>query len=292
MTYAPITPSADDPLIVAHQGSSITAPANTLASYELAAAQGAAIIEVDAHLTADGQLVIIHDDTLERTTDAATALPDGAPWNVRDTSLGDIRSLAAGTWEGERVQVPTLAEVIDLTRRLDLGLLVETKAEYASPELEPAIARLVRTYPDWEEWVPARLMIGSFFPDSLERARRELPGVNLAFIIGVLVADEDGTVLVADPAKPGVAEPGMTLAGIRDALVASGVGFLGLAVLGVHGQVANDFDAATVDFFRQAGIEVNVITDDAGEMRTYVGRGVSSILTNRPDVAAAVLGRR
>jgi glycerophosphoryl diester phosphodiesterase len=288
MPWEPIRPRADRPLIVAHRGSSGTVPENTFPAYERAVTEGAEIIEIDVHLTADRELVVIHDDTLPRTTDAATALPEGSHW-VRDRTLAEIRSLTAGRWEGEELRVPTFTEVLDLVRRLDVGLLVETKTEHGLTGLEDALAAEVKRLPDWAEWVAGRLMVCSFDYGSLLRAGHALPGVHLALILGQLVAD-GGTIVDVWPTTHSVASPGRTLVELRDRLAADGVGYLGMAVLGVNGQAVDDFTAETVELFRAGGVEVNFVTDDPAEMQRLTDRGVSSILTNHPARLASLLG--
>jgi glycerophosphoryl diester phosphodiesterase len=292
MAWRPIRPRPDRPLIVAHRGSSATVPENTVAAYELAVAEGAEIIEIDVHLSADDELVVIHDDTLERTTDAAQRLPGPGPHWVKDHTLEQIRSLEAGRWEDEVQRVPTLREVVDLVRRLDVGLLIETKFEHAPDHLEAAIAEEVRRLDDWEDWVAARLMVCSFDLASLRKARDLLPGVHLAFIVGVLVADGGVITEVAPVVTPALAAPGVTLEGLRDGLAADGIGYLGAAVVGEHGAMVHDLSTATIDWFRAGGVEVNLITDDPDQMRHLAEQGMSSILTNEPLVLARVLGLR
>lgn len=286
-----ITPGR--PIVVAHRGASGTLAENTLAAYELAIAQGAQIIEIDVHLTADDELVVIHDDTLDRTTDAAERLPGSAPWHVHETTLADIRSLTAGVApDGTPQQVPTLAEVIDLVRHHDVGLLIETKTLYTGDRLEAAIARLVRTYDDADDWIAGRLMIGSFDWSSLLRARDALPGVHLALIVGWLAVGEDRVITASGPVEDDVTAVGTPLEAVRDHLAAEGVGYLGTMVLGMGGQIANDFGAADVEWFRQGGVEINFITDDPEVMGTYIDAGVSSVLTNHPDRLTALLAAR
>jgi glycerophosphoryl diester phosphodiesterase len=110
---APSAPSAGEVDVVAHRGSSGAAPENTLAAVELALAHRADVVENDIQRTKDGELVVMHDLTLARTTDVEEVFPDRAPWNVADFTLAEIKQLDAGSWfspefAGERV--PTLAE--------------------------------------------------------------------------------------------------------------------------------------------------------------------------------------
>jgi len=122
------------PIICAHRGLAEQAPENTLAAFRRALRRGMAI-EVDLRSTADDQLVIMHDETLDRTTDGSGP--------VQNFTLDEIKSLDAGAWfspyyEGERV--PTLEETLDLVKELastDISLLVEVKS------LEPDIVRML-----------------------------------------------------------------------------------------------------------------------------------------------------
>src|SRR5512143_1463332 len=98
--------SLPQPVVFAHRGASAHAPENTLAAFELALAQDADAIELDVKLTADGQAVVIHDPTLNRTT--------GSQGSVKNMSLAELKSLDAGsyfseTYRGEKI--PTLEEV-------------------------------------------------------------------------------------------------------------------------------------------------------------------------------------
>jgi glycerophosphoryl diester phosphodiesterase len=106
-------PPVPTPLVIAHRGDSAHRPENTLASFASALELGAAYVELDVHLTRDGEVVVIHDATLDRTTDGRGP--------VRDLTLAEIRRFCAGyptrfgsDYAGERV--PTLAEVLGLLR--------------------------------------------------------------------------------------------------------------------------------------------------------------------------------
>ncbi|MCL7453535.1 MAG: glycerophosphodiester phosphodiesterase, partial [Anaerolineae bacterium] len=98
----------DRPLNFAHRGASHEAPANTLAAFELAAEMGADGIELDVHLSRDGELVVIHDFSLEGTTNGHG--------RVGDRTLPELKALDAGSWFDPRLavqRIPTLQEVID-----------------------------------------------------------------------------------------------------------------------------------------------------------------------------------
>jgi glycerophosphoryl diester phosphodiesterase len=107
------------PLLIAHRGASGTRPENTLAAFRQAVALGADMIELDVQLTRDGEVVVFHDHSVERTTDGRGG--------VRSHTLAELRGLDAGSWfgaayRGERV--PTLAEVL---REIPLPVNVELK---------------------------------------------------------------------------------------------------------------------------------------------------------------------
>lgn len=95
-------------LVIAHRGASSYAPENTLAAFDLALEMGARHLELDVHLSADGHIVVIHDDNVQRTTDG-----DGP---VAGLSLGQLRGLDAGSWFAPRYRgqrIPTFAEVLE-----------------------------------------------------------------------------------------------------------------------------------------------------------------------------------
>jgi glycerophosphoryl diester phosphodiesterase len=155
------------PVIFAHRGDSAHAPENTLAAFRLAAAQGADAIELDAKLSADGQVIVFHDERLERTTDGAG--------RVRDKPVVELRSLDAGRhfaegFRGERI--PLLSEVLEnLGDRLLINIELRN---YWTPRdgLVRAVCELVKQHA-----VESSVMFSSFLATNLSLARRLLPGV-------------------------------------------------------------------------------------------------------------------
>jgi glycerophosphoryl diester phosphodiesterase len=96
-----------DFLVIAHRGASSYAPENTIAAFDLALQMGARHLELDVHLTRDDYLVVIHDDTVDRTTNGTGP--------VASQTFAALQGLDAGTWFGEAfvgVRIPTLAEVL------------------------------------------------------------------------------------------------------------------------------------------------------------------------------------
>ncbi|HZH27820.1 MAG TPA: glycerophosphodiester phosphodiesterase [Azospirillaceae bacterium] len=153
------------PHVIGHRGAKDFAPENTLASIREAARQGAAWVEVDVKLTRDGVPVLLHDDTLDRTTDGRGA--------VAETDLADLRRRDAGAWfgpdfKGERV--PTLEECLDLVLSLGLGINLEIKPcrGRARETAEVALAIAGRIWPS-DRPVP---LVSSFSVEALETARQ------------------------------------------------------------------------------------------------------------------------
>jgi glycerophosphoryl diester phosphodiesterase len=135
-------------LIAGHRGAMAHAPENTMRSFRLAEEVGADEIELDVHLSRDGELVVIHDETLDRTTDGRG--------RVADHDWADLASLDAG--QGERV--PRLGEVLDAFPAT--GFQVEVKAPAATAGvLEALAARRDR---------PGAVVVTSFLPDALAPA--------------------------------------------------------------------------------------------------------------------------
>ncbi len=123
------------PLVIAHRGDSAHRPENTLAAFAGALEVGAALVELDVQLTADGHVIVLHDPDLDRTT---TGRGD-----VRRLTLAEVRSVSAGypdrfgsAYEGERV--PALSEALGLLRGR-ARVLVEIKAESVTDDAEGGI---------------------------------------------------------------------------------------------------------------------------------------------------------
>jgi len=156
-----------DFFIWAHRGASATAPENTLAAFRAAAAAGADGIELDVHLSRDGVPVVIHDETVDRTTNGRG--------HVASMTAEQLRRLDAGSWFAQSFAgetVPTLEEVFAWTGER-LRLNVEIKAVPAGL----AVIELLRAYPR------VRVLLSSFDHSLLERLRLQNPDLPLGFLI-------------------------------------------------------------------------------------------------------------
>jgi glycerophosphoryl diester phosphodiesterase len=168
------------PIVFAHRGSSAHAPENTLAAFQLAIEQGADGIELDAKLTADGEVVVIHDATVDRTT--------GARGRVKDMSLGELRSLGAGAFFSEKFQsekIPTLEEVFESVGKRTFINVELTNYNTPRDHLVESVCMLVKRF-----GLQKRVLFSSFFAANLSRARSYLPEVptGLLALGGVLGA--------------------------------------------------------------------------------------------------------
>ncbi len=160
------------PTLFAHRGASAHAPENTLASFELALSQHADAIELDAKLTADGEVVVIHDQTVERTTDGSG--------RVSQMTLAQLRELDAGSFfdiafRGEKI--PTLAEVFELVGQKTFINVELTNYASLLDDLPPKVCALITRY-----GVESRVMFSSFNPVALLKAHRILPNIPIGLL--------------------------------------------------------------------------------------------------------------
>lgn len=153
------------PLILGHRGASTHAPENTQAAFRLALAQGADGIELDARLTRDGEVVVLHDGRVERVSNGQGP--------VAELTLAEVRRLDAGSrfspaFAGERI--PVLAEVFESLGDRPVYDLEIKNFGAAGNGLERKVLDLVRRY-----GLEKRVIITSFNPNSIRFFRRELP---------------------------------------------------------------------------------------------------------------------
>ena len=148
------------PLIIAHRGASGHGPENTLAAFNLAMEHQADGIELDVMLAKDGHVVVIHDDSVDRTTNGSG--------RVKDMTLDMLRSLDAGNGE----KIPMLTEVLD-TFGGQFMINIELK-NYSSPfdALPVVVAKMLNGY-DFLD----KIIISSFNPFNFKRFRKYCPGV-------------------------------------------------------------------------------------------------------------------
>ncbi|MFE3635776.1 glycerophosphodiester phosphodiesterase [Streptomyces sp. NPDC059168] len=254
------------PVVVAHRGASAYAPENTLASIDKAAGLGFSWVENDVQRTKDGELVVIHDDSLRRTTNVADVFPGRAPWKVKDFTAAEIARLDAGRWFSPAyagTRVPTLKQYVRRVEHNHEKLLLEIK----NPELYPGIERQTMTLLGNEGWLDrahlGRLVVQSFSADSVRAVHALKPALTTAYL-----------------GRPSLAEL-QRYARFTDLINPS------------YGSISRSYVAALRAFRGPHGRPLGVCAwtvDDAATARKVARYGVVGIITNRPDVVRAALG--
>lgn len=160
------------PIVIAHRGASAYAPENTLAAFELAIRQQADAIELDAKLSADGAVIVIHDQTTERTT--------GKVGVVKEMTLAELRKLDAGSHFDSSFRneaIPTLDEVFDAVGQQTFINVELTNYASLTDNLPEKVAALVKRFA-----LETRVIFSSFNPIALIRIKRLLPAVPIGLL--------------------------------------------------------------------------------------------------------------
>jgi glycerophosphoryl diester phosphodiesterase len=246
--------------VAAHRGGAALWPENSLAAFRGALALGVDALEFDVHPTADGELVVIHDATLERTTTGHGA--------VAEATLAEVRALRLRGRDGTVTEqmVPTLAEVLDLAAPTPVQVLPEIKTASGG-----------RRYPGVEEKMLALLAARRFgeratiqaFEEATIRRLREL-------------APAQRTMLLVSPRRleAARAEP---LEAVRWA------GDLGATDLGMDHRT---IDARVVAAARAARVRLSAWTVNAEpDLRRCLELGVDIMMSDHPDLALRLVGR-
>jgi len=176
----------DRPAIVGHRGASAHAPENTLAAFRRAIEDGAELLECDVHLSADGQVVVMHDETIDRTAAADSPLRSGALAELTRAQL-DTVVLA----EGERV--PGLLDLLEITT---VPLFIEVKA----PAAAAAVAAMLQGLPAGHPAAGSTVI--SFHADALAEIRRGTTATPVSYLVGAL--DEEALRAAAELGATGI----------------------------------------------------------------------------------------
>jgi len=151
------------PVLVAHRGSSVAAPENTLAAFGQALADGADAVELDVHLCKDHEVVVLHDERLERTTDGRG--------RVQDHTLKELKRLSAGAWFHKKFsseRIPTLGEVLDFIGG-KAGVNIEIKTERLPGKSFEVVERCLEVV--HKHKASKKVLISSFFSPYVRHAR-------------------------------------------------------------------------------------------------------------------------
>jgi glycerophosphoryl diester phosphodiesterase len=243
------------PAVVAHRGSPVSRPENTLASFEEAVRLGARIVEFDVRLARDGEPVVMHDPTVDRTTNGTG--------NVHELAVADIRALDAGDGEG----VPLLSEVLEaMSGRAAVAIEIKNvPGEPAYDPREEPIVTAVHEALGVAAFVGPVLVI-AFNPKSLDASRAIDAGVPTGFLTTTLVPPDEALGYAVQAGHP---------------LVLPGTNAL------------EPVGAAFVERAHAADVRVGTWTTDTPEdVERFLRLGVDVVASNDPAMALDVVGRR
>ncbi len=241
-------------IVIAHRGFSGQAPENTLASFKKAIELGSDMIELDVRFSKDGQVVVIHDNTIDRTTNGRG--------KVADYTLKELKQFDAGSWfapqfSGE--QIPTLKEVLELAKgriRVNIEIKNESLGQYAVTDLADRALQEVK-----EAEMADQIIFSSFYPSALTRIKQRDPRIWVA-----LLYSRSWNYL-----------PEIT-------------GGNPFSVLNLRNSYLTKGKIATI---HQKGMKVNVYTvNSEEEMQQFVEWGIDGIITNRPDRLIKILHKK
>ncbi|QPP09434.1 glycerophosphodiester phosphodiesterase [Streptomyces bathyalis] len=255
------------PTTVAHRGASGYAPENTLAAVNKADKLGFDWTETDVQRTKDGELVLMHDTTLARTTNVEKLYPTRSPWNVSDFTAKEIARLDAGSWfsddyKGEKV--PTLETYLKQISKNGQKLLLELK----SPEIYPGIEYQTLRELKSEGWLDSshlksKLIIQSFNADSVKMTHVLNSRVKTGFLGNPKVSELDSYAKFTDQINP------------------------------THSAATKEYVEAVHARKGPLGKRMQVLTwtvNDAATARKVDAAGVDGIISNFPDVVRDATG--
>lgn len=261
----------DGVTVLAHAGGNLLWPDNTLTAFDGADRMGADVLELDVHETLDGEFVVIHDDTVDRTTDGSGPVSEMTVMELRHLDAG-YRWTPGGPrpdgeeadfpYRGQGVALPTLGEV--LSAFPDTAVNVEIKQD------DVQVARRLCEYVT-DAGATERVMVGSFHGRTLAAFRDACPSVatsasqnEVAFFVAL---EKLRLSAVLTPPYDAMQVP---------------MSFSGIQVVTPH----------FVEAAHARGVDVHVWTvNDEETMRELVAMGVDGIITDRPDRALRVIGR-
>jgi len=257
-------------LNIAHRGARSLVPENTLIAAQKGFEIGADAWELDVAMTADGEMVVIHDDTLTRTSDASQVFPDRAPWEVHTFTLTELRTLDFGSWfvitdpfgqiaagnvssaaqrTFKEIRMPTLRDALEFTKDHHWRVNVELKDLTGKPGDADIVERAVALIKEMQ--MEKSILISSFNHSYLERVKKSAPMIDTAALVEE--ADADPVALVerlgAKAYNPGV----------------------------------NACNAEHFSALRKAGRDINVWTvNDEATMKSMIAMGATGLFTDFP----------
>lgn len=258
-------------LVVAHRGASGYAPESTLAAYELAYELEADYLEMDIHLTKDGHVVVMHDNSLKRTTNAEEVYPNRDSWMLKDFTLKELKRLDVGSWFNEEypeyakdsyvgLKIATLNEVLDRFGK-DANYYIETKSPQLYPGVEKKLLQVLNKHNLLEsdkDSNKGKVLLQSFEKNSLLKLHDLNPNVPLVQLGKPTLSDEN-------------------LKELKQYAVGVGPN---------HKQIDQEY----VQTVRDHDLLIHPYTvNDSESMDKLFGWGVTGMFTNFPDVLSQVI---
>ncbi|UAC47998.1 glycerophosphodiester phosphodiesterase [Bacillus aquiflavi] len=235
-------------LIFAHRGSKGTHPENTSAAFKEAVRLGVDGIELDVHLTKDNELVVIHDETVDRTT-------NGSGY-VKEMTLAEIKSLDAGSWFSSKFEsetIPTLSEVLELLKDTKKILNIEIKNDLVHYEgIEAKVLAEIEKY-SYKD----RIIVSSFNHQSIAKIKKQDKEIETALLTMI---ELDDPVQYANK--------------------------LGAAAIHVYEPVA--FSNMTKNVMENNLPVRTFTINDEKKMKQLISNGISAIMTDYPEKAMAI----
>lgn len=280
---APTHPLPPRPWTIAHRGASADAPENTVTAFLLGAEKGAKFVELDVQRTKDGELVVLHDLTLDRTTDVETVFPDrarpdqadpaGTPhWWLDDFTLAELRQLDAGAWFASTfvdTRIPTFDETVKAVRGRT-GLFIELKSPERYPGIEAQVMDVLARHgldrPGADPSTP--VILQSFTVPSIER----LAADRVRLPLYVLIAARDADTWLSDDGLQQIRGFASGISPEKTTLQTHAGGWARATALGLA-ITPWTFRASTVTGFESV----------SAEMAHYVDAGAAGVITDNPD---------
>ena len=257
---------SDRPMVIAHQGGEGLRPSNTLIAFENAVALGVDVLEMDVHSTADSALVLIHDDTVDRTTDGTGRVNDFALAELQQLDAGEYWTADDGAttpYRGQGVRIPTLDEVLTAFPQMKFNIEIKQ----IEPSIASSLCEALRAHD-----LTDRALIASFHPTAMNEFRAACPEVATS-----MVEDEIRPFFILNTIflgalynPPGAAFQVPEYSGSLHVLTPR-------FVRGAHGN----------------NVAVHPWTiDDPADMERFLDMGVDGIITDRPDLMIELLRSR
>lgn len=246
------------PVFAAHRGGALLWPENSLLAFRNALALRADYLELDVHVTRDGEVVVIHDPTLDRTTTGTGP--------VRERTLAELQALRLKDRSGAVIEegVPTLEQVVTLAVAGKRQMLLEIKVDERR-ERYPGIEEKVFAILDRHHFTPFAIVM-AFEADTWRRVRQLRPDART----GALYSARMLPSTTVEPELQALRQAGVTFVGLNQALVSA--------------EVAKQA--------RLAGLTLGVWTvNERDAIARFIDQGVGVVITDRPDLAKELLGR-